>query len=586
MLTFFTLFLLVSAVIGVHRLYNYEEIFAPIRNAIGYDRAWLKPIWCAKCNAFWIAIVILCVHMLVPEPWSTAALTVLAIYPWVRATMWMYAVGARILGSTVIPTLPVNLAASAEVDALMAKKREEAPKQVLVPAPAATAPEQKPGCAPCESAKKASEKRQVEQKKNLGYERRFVLMTPMITDWSPSYSVAAVILDQARMLAADPKNLVQVWVTTTCNAGNFPALPENVEIKKVLPPIPLTADYVDEKARDLFFGQILQPLLILGNATIIAHDLLFVNSYLTIAAAIHEKLASVNGFRWFHFCHSAPSPIRPADAKVLYRASLPEGHRLMCLAESQKNALATYYGVDPSRVDVVPNARDLRTLTSVSPRIFDFISKHQLLTADIVQVLPLSTPRAGAKGLSHIIAIFAALARRGKTVRLVVANAHANQNEGVLIEFMKIAKAAGLPEDALVFTSLAFPDLAVFGLPTADVQALFQVSNLFVFPTISEACSLTLMEAAANGCHLVLNASTPSLFDIVPKDACRSFHWGSVTEKVLPGDMPDPDHVAAIIVDDLAASLANRSKRAVLRTHSLDAVGARLRAVVTANLVS
>ncbi len=556
----FMFFLLVLATIGVHRIYNYESLFSGVRRLIG-ARWYLKPIWCASCNPVWMAASLVAFQQVTPEPWSTDTLMVLAAYPWIRLMVWVY-----LYAYTLLPTPTITLP-NPPVE-------ETKPEATVVPAK---------DCPGCTAGQKASQEIKKEQDKNLAYDRRFVLLTPMISDWSPSYSLASVILDQARMLAADEKNLVQVWVTTVCNLHGLPTdLPKNVEIKKVLPPIPLTADHVDDKAKDIFFSQVIPRLLVLGNATIIAHDLLFVSSYLTIAACIHEKLAGIAGFKWFHFCHSAPSLLRPTGPKISYRGSLPEGHRLLCLASSQVNALASYYGVDRSRVSVVPNARDLRTLLDVTPRIASFIARHKLLEADVVQVFPLSTPRANAKGLSHVIKIFAEMAKT-KKVRLVVANAHANNNEATLVIARNEAHAFGLPSDALVFVSQEIPEAAVYGLPTYELQALFQTSNLFIFPTVSEACSMTLMEAAVAGCHLVLNESTPSLFDIVPKDACRTFRWGSLVDDLGAVPAPVPAVVAATILDDLAASLSNRSKRSVLRTQSLEAIGARLRAVVTAD---
>lgn len=562
MLTFLSFLILALSSIGAHQIYNQEDIFIPWRKIIKVW--WLKALWCSTCNAFWISIVASLFFIFVPEPWNILVLLPLALYSVVRSAIWVQNSATKWKQPSWVlppPESPILKTPATASDAL------------VIPS---TVPPK--GCSSCKAVTGMKE----EQDRYLSFEKRFVLMTPMINDWNSSYSLTSVILDQARMLAENPKYLVQIWVTTVCNLSMVPSdLPKNVEIKKVLPPIPLPNDFIDDKAKTIFAGQVVPHLMILGNATIIAHDLLFVSSYLTVAAAIHETLGKIKNFSWFHLCHSAPSIIRPNDPKILLRASLPEGHRLLCLAESQKESLATYYGVGQDRVSVVPNARDIRVLTQATPRVWSFIRKHQLLEADIVQIFPLSTPRSGAKGLSHVIKIFAELSKT-RTVRLVVANAHANQNAATLISFRNEAHLAGLPADALIFVSDSIPELSVYGFPTVELQTLFQVSNLFVFPTISEACSMTLMEAAAAGCHLVLNASTPSLFDIIPKEFARTFRWGSLVDTVQPGDLPAPETVAALIVSDLSLNLANRTKRWVLRTHNIDAVGTKLRDVLNA----
>ena len=548
--TAFTFFFLVCAVAGIHRLYNYESVFSSIRQLVG-QRWWLKPLWCAKCNIFWITVILTSVAYVASNPWNMLLLLPFAIYPWVRGMVWIYDNLDRFSPATTViaPT-----------------------KAPITPNRPATA---SAGCTSCKSAEDLKK----ENDTNLSYEKRFVLMT-MFGDFKPSYSLTTVVIDQARMLAVNPKWLVQVWVLNTCNLDDVPKdLPSNVEIKKVLPPIPLPEDKVDEKARDIFFGQALRFLMVLGNATVITHDLLFVNSFTTVAAAIHQKLGMINGFRWFHFCHSAPAQQRPSDPLALsLRASLPEGHTLMCLAPSQVDAFAAYYGVTRDRVVVAPNARDIRGMLSMSPRAVTLAAKHQLLSADVVQLFPLSTPRAGAKGLSRVIAVFAEMEKRGKTVRLIVANAHANNNQAMVATFRSEAHRVGLSPEALVFTSEACPDLAYPGLSSADVAALFQLSNVFIFPTISEACSMTLMEAAVSGCLLVLNQDVSALADIVPLEHALHFSWGRVGSDGYP---PNPSTVADQVLNALDTSPANRSKRSVLRTHSWEAIGERLRRAVS-----
>ncbi len=539
--------LIALATLGAHRIWNYEDLFAWPRAFLSRRGLWAKPLRCSACNGFWLAALFAGAWVATPEPWRAVAFSAFACYPFLRAGVWLYP----------------------RIDDIVLGKRSATEKPVAEASPAAAPSTSAPGCKTCGGVQKLKE----ENTKNLSYEKRFVLMT-MFNDFKPSYSLTSVVLDQARMLAVNPKHLVQVWVTSICDVSDVPAdLPANVEIKKILPPIPLPADLVDPKGKELFFGQVLHGLMVLGNATIITHDLLFITSYTTIAAAIHEKLGLINGFTWYHTCHSAPAAERPTGPVSKYRASLPAGHKLICLAESQASALAAYYGTTVEQVAVVPNARDIRSLLGASPRISDFIRRHQLLEADIVQVLPLSTPRAKAKGIEHVIDIFGELALYYKMkVRLVVPNAHANNNHGMINELKDYAAQRGLGKEELIFTSDDFPELAAFGLPTSDITALFQVSNLFIFPTVSEACSMTLMEAALAGCLLVLNDEVASLRDIIPAVGAHYVSWNKGFK---------PVSFATLIHNTLADDVRNVGKRAVLRSHSWDAIGSRLRAVVS-----
>ncbi len=565
MFTVFQLIFILLAAIGFHRIYNYETLFTPWRSFIAKCQPCARMLLCPPCNALWILSFTAAFDFFAPRPWGEIVLTPFVLYPFLRSVVWFYQQDFRLSSplpqpaTIAIPTQPLSVGE-------------------VIPATPPAAKE----CAPCEAAKKRAEELKIEHAANIAYEKRFVIMTPMFSNFHPSYSLTSVVIDQARMLSKNPKWLVQIWVTTVCDTSSVPAdLPSNVQIMKALPPIPLTDDYIDEKAKKLFAEQVMPKLFVLGNATIIAHDLLFVSSYLTIASAIHETLGTIAGFTWFHVAHSAPASIRPNDPKIMARATLPAGHKLLCLSLSQASAFATYYDTNPANVLVMPNARDIRSLLGASPRMWDFISRHQLLDADIVQIFPLSTPRADAKGLGTVIKVFAQMAKT-RSVRLIVANAHANQNEAILFGFKKLAEKEGLPAESLVFVSESYPELAAYGLPTADLQMLFQVGNVFLFPTISEACSMTLMEAAASGALLVLNASTPSLFDIIPAhDTMLNVRWGSLVETAGPS--ANPSDVATWVVQELEANPMNRTKRSILKSHNIDALSIRLQSLVSGN---
>ncbi len=561
MITFTGFFFLVFAVIGMHRVYNFEAIFEWWREFMKRRGSWATPLRCAACNAFWIAAA--CTALLYFQPiYGALLLTPFALYPWVRAALWSYQTNFSF-----IPTQQGSTKNASEIAEIYSIP------QSVIPHPVSTLPT---GPVPIQPP---SEALRIQHERYRAYDKRIVLMTTF-NDWKASYSLVSVVLDQARMLALNDRWFVQIWVNSTCTLDGVPTdLPSNVEIRKILPPISLANDVLDIKARDIICSQIIPALLILGNATVITHDIMFLASHVTFAAAIHDNIGKIQAFTWFHFCHSAPSAERPTHAGALPRTTLPPKHRLFCLSESQAPALADYYSVPRERVLVLPNARDLRVLFDAPARLVDFIRDSHLLDADIVQIFPLSTPRAQSKGLLHVIRIFAEM-EKTRTVRLVVVNAHANNNSLAIGELRDEAAQAGLSKEALIFTSEAFPADAVYGLSLQDTQRLFQTGNVFIFPTESEACSLTLMEAALSGALLVLNRSVPSLLDIIPKEYCLTYEWGNLFERPM---LPNPAEVAQRILRDLDTNRMNLSKRAVLRAHNLDALGAKFRAQLIAD---
>jgi glycosyltransferase involved in cell wall biosynthesis len=517
------LFLYMLACIGAHRLWNHEAVFAPVLVWLR-KKPYYKPLWCPACNAWWICLFLAAI-VTINNDFSTLFIAALAAYPVVRWLAW---------------GLPSTAPAPAFAQAVL---------------PAAT-----PDAAPVE------------------YEHHVVLLTALHA-FDPSYSLVGVILDQARMLAADPKTQVQIWVVDGCEAP--PALPVNVQVLPIIPRVSWQNDQVISADVDRIASVLFAQLRTFKSVSVITHDLLFQASFVTFSAAI-RKIPGFPWVSWFHQAHSAAALNRPVGIVQTMRATVPAGHRLLAISVSDASFMAQYYGTDINTVVVIPNSRDIRQFHQLDPVAGTLIDTYRLLDAEVVQVYPLSGTRMDSKGVPTLISLFGAMRKQGRDARLVVVNAHSNGKDVAdkIAYYRSIAVEAGLTE-GLYFTSEDYPASAHAGMSAATVSGLFQVSNLFVFPTISEACPLVLMEAAISGCLLVLNSSVPALFDIVPHSAAISFPFGGVRER---GATVDVQQAAAVILDALDGSLANQSKRTVLRNHNYTALGAQLRAAIFPSL--
>ena len=183
--------------------------------------------------------------------------------------------------------------------------------------------------------------------------------------------------------------------------------------------------------------------------------------------------------------------------------------KIVYLNNTDSVLVAERYGGFLNDVRVVHNPTDVRTFFNLDPLVSKMIDTFDLLSADIVQVYPLSTPRmVDGKQIDKVIKIFGKLKSQGKSVRLIVPNAHANaQREKNLIkEMQKLALDKGLDiTKEVIFTSMIEPPKHESGVPHSVVRDLFLLSNLFVFPTVSENAPLILLEAAACRNLLVLN---------------------------------------------------------------------------------
>jgi len=577
------LIVLFLACAGVHRIWNFEAIFTPLRTWLlprlqktTTSRIFLNPVLCHTCNIWWICLLLICLDLFVGGPVVAAFRTPAAAYVPVRAVLWLYMYGAPAL-SKLLSVPPVAAPAPAPVALRKASDfKPVIPTTVDSSTPAPTAgaagtPEDVP-CTTCEE-KKAN--LLIKQGATLSYRRRIVLMTSL-ANFDPSYSLSTAITDQARMLASNPAVLVQIWVHLGTNIAKAPAFPPNVEILPIIPAVIWRDDRIDPVVVDQLVSVIRQNLIKLGNATVITHDLLFQASYATLTAAIWQ-LSKLPGFGWLHCCHSAAATVRPTGGDaVRNRTTLPYGHRLLCLNDADRPYLAAYYDTDPSNVLVCPNARDVTTFGTFDERAAHIIRAYGLHLADVVQIYPVSATRLGFKGVDKIIDVFGHLTKLGLSCRLVLATAHANGDaeRAALTACRDRAIAAGMPGDHLAITSEIFPESAGVGVTQATIRDLFSVSNLFVFPTQSEACSLVMAEAAISGCLLVANSSLHTTERYICPERSLAFPFGSLRK---PNDLAPINRVADKIRDTLIASPLNCTRRAALRQFSYEMVSAQLR---------
>ena len=169
----------------------------------------------------------------------------------------------------------------------------------------------------------------------------------------------------------------------------------------------------------------------------------------------------------------------------------------------------------PKDVRVVPNITDLRTLFEFSDQAWELIDLYPgLLNAQFVQVYPVAADRLKDKQLEKVILIFKTLKKRGFSVCLGVADSW----NGTLPredqeQYVRTAQRNGLTKDEFFFTSQVKAEYAR-GIPRRVLLELLQCSNLFVFPSRSEASPLILPEAVlAGGVLPVLNRNLSAMFE-------------------------------------------------------------------------
>jgi hypothetical protein len=238
---------------------------------------------------------------------------------------------------------------------------------------------------------------------------------------------------------------------------------------------------------------------------------------------------------------------------------------------------AEMYGTFPDMVRVVHNPIDYRTVKWFHPAVKDVIERGKLMEADVVAVYPLSSTRMreGGKQLDKAIKIMGYLKTElGLNVKYVVCNAHANaEREKMAIqELLVMGEARGLkPMEDLIFTSLITPPKFEGGFPHDAVLQLFMISDIFLFPSVSENCPLILLEAGLTKNLLVLNEDFTPMKDFVGPDALY-FKFDSVMTKTTHPRGEDVYYAdaAKIINSELNRNLIWKSHKDIRNRFNLD----------------
>jgi len=329
------------------------------------------------------------------------------------------------------------------------------------------------------------------------------------SNFDASYSLTSVVKDQ--LTACVKKYDTILFVLPNFKDDNL--VPKGVEIRKVVPQLILEPykdiGYPDHWKEDIKKVKEMLEKNAKDINNMICHDIFFIDQYLPYNIGFREADLKCNVFAW---THSAPSQ-RPVleDNPHANRYTLPPRAKLVYLNHTQTNDLAEMYGAWLKDVRVVHNSRDPRTFWKLDPLVIKLIDKYQLFEKDIISVYPLSTPRMiTGKGLDKAIKLHAKLQELGYKTALIVPNAHANaeKEKRLINQTLFWAGENGLKQEDLIFTSLEGYEE---GIPFNVVSDFFRISNVFIFPTVSENCSLVLLEAMLSGNLCVLNKNVQSL---------------------------------------------------------------------------
>ena len=384
-----------------------------------------------------------------------------------------------------------------------------------------------------------------------------------VYDFNRSYSLMSVVFSQMYMLGRNGIDY-QVMVLENFDDKDVPE-----RFKKRFKPIIPIFDWSKPNTVNEEMALRLEKIFIENGTEInFEHDLIFQENFVTFAKALHKACELRDDWIWYHWTHSAPSPQnRTLQGAMKYRYSMPEHSKMVSLNYYDMIMLSEMYGVSPSDVVVIKNANDPR-VSGVTEETEFILNETHLMDFDIVQIYPISLPRHDGKQIDKLIKILNGMAEISKkNILLLIIDAHSNffDADNIKEKYLDMAKKI-----KLYFTS----DLSkkfTMGIPHKSVIELFGLSDLFIFPSLSEAGPLILMEAAQSGNLIVLNEDFPPILEYF--EEALKFRFSSTRFKTTYSDESKWfKDVGKIIYSVLERSPQYRIKKHFRKKFNLDSV--------------
>lgn len=367
----------------------------------------------------------------------------------------------------------------------------------------------------------------------------------VLANLEKAYSIAGVVIDQLRMLHRAGHDLIFV---TTSDFQDTGGLPPGVSVRtydRYHKPV-VECDYNHLKPYvDLVSGQLQECLS--DREACLTHDVLFLRDFAPVNWAMRHAAADLPDLRWFHWMHSAPSP-HPRKVAYPFTACFAGmvNSRYISVNRTDVPRFRDMYQVPEAHVRTVHNVIDPPSAFTMHPLADELYRGLTLYDADIVCAYP--TRMVSAKQIDKLIKLIACLKRAGQSVRLIICNSYsASEQESKLIEGLsQLALEWGLSEGEFVFTSRFTSSWAKDssyelsqGIPHKAVMDLLALSDLFIQPSVSEACPIIMLEAGLAKALVVLNQDLQICNEFLGQEMAFeetkrgvAFSFGSVTRPV------------------------------------------------------
>lgn len=336
---------------------------------------------------------------------------------------------------------------------------------------------------------------------------------------SEAYSLNRVVVNQIKMFERHnyPVTVVVAKGFIQSIANDKDSWYHRVKLVEI-PDVPVSNTLVKDKTFEEDIVALMKSFrpILEDTDVIITHDIVYQ------PAAIKHHVALRNMARWalkkamdivfLHWIHSAA---KPADMKRIrgggeqymkaFKEVFPRSFYI-AFNEYSMPRVASWFGVEESQVKFVPHPHDfLEYKQNLTKEIVD---ATKMLEKDVVCMYPCRLDRG--KQPDMVLKTMIEVKNLQRSISCIIADFHSTGGDKVTYreQMKKLGKHFKLKEDELLFLS-EFRDHTEAEVPHRVIQELFEFTNVFIMPSVSETYSLVVQEAMVKRNFVVLNQDFP-----------------------------------------------------------------------------
>lgn len=413
-----------------------------------------------------------------------------------------------------------------------------------------------------------------------------VAIIGLLSHFEPQYSVSNCIYDHLNLMNRYCENLVFI---APSDFRDMDSVPSGVEVRKIPryhgDPLKDSSEQFEEFVVNCT-EQLKDALIDID--VCIEHDGIFLDCFLPYNAAI-RNVSKENNLKWIHWIHSAPNLNPPPEEYPQSLLRSPMGNSVfVSLNETNRLMLAQMYNMNEKDVVFIPNIIDPVHIFDFHPLTEEIYRGQKLWDQDIICVYPARTVQA--KQPDKIIRLLAACKQQGAKVKFIYCNSYANAEAEMtyLNSLIELAAQENFSNN-FVPTSILNSEWCtsneynnVLGMPHKVVLDLLKISDLFILPSVSEGCSLIMLEAALHKNLMVLNDDLDTLHDFGGEtfndyESTKSvyFRFGSLKVPLHDFDRNEKlwyKNKASILLESIKKDKALEFFKFIRRSHAPDYV--------------